>query len=179
MPNDWLPQRSPCPNSPAGNSTNGDDARLCNFACSRGYCPDPCVYSVPINFDGSCSNDRKLIIRAEMAYAYEMAVAARDNLQWGDYYNHFFSTNLKNQADFAANTAETYRRIADSESLAGFIPLIKNTPLLTSRNNSVIRGLLRVWVHCFLRPGQRSLQDQGQGVVGCHERRNPNYVLLR
>ncbi|KAK3937884.1 Mutanase Pc12g07500-like protein 1 [Diplogelasinospora grovesii] len=103
----------PAPNSPAGNSTNGDDAGLCNFACSRGYCPDPCVYSVPINFDGSCSNDRKLIIRAEMAYAYEMAVAARDNLQWGDYYNHFFSTNLKNQADFAANTAETYRRIAD------------------------------------------------------------------
>ncbi|KAF3920067.1 hypothetical protein AA313_de0200233 [Arthrobotrys entomopaga] len=69
--------------------------------------------TVPLNFDASCSNDQKDMIRSEAAFAYNMAVAAQSNLQHGDYYNHFFAQSLRNNAQFALDTAETFRLIAD------------------------------------------------------------------
>lgn len=71
---------------------------------------------MPINFsDNTCSNAWKVILRREMSNAYDMALATRDHLQEGDYFNHFFSQNLRNQASFAGDITETYRRMADSE----------------------------------------------------------------
>lgn len=101
--------------SPGAESKSSDDAGLCDFACSRGYCPQPCIYSVPVNFmDNTCSGEQKVMIRTEMSNAYDMAIAARDHLQEGEYYNHFFSKSLRDQPSFAADIKETYRRIADS-----------------------------------------------------------------
>lgn len=102
---------------PGGASDGEDDAGLCDFACKRGYCPQPCSYSVPINFiDSTCTNEWKLMLRSEMSNAYDMAVAARDHLLEGDYFNHFFSQNLRNEAKFATDITETYARIADSKT---------------------------------------------------------------
>ncbi|KAH6842747.1 mutanase [Chaetomium sp. MPI-CAGE-AT-0009] len=98
---------------PGAESKGPDDAGLCNFACSRGYCPQPCIYAVPVNFDSSCSGEQRIMIRTEMSNAYDMAVAARDHLQDGDYYRDFFSQSLRDQPNFASDTVETYRRIAD------------------------------------------------------------------
>lgn len=62
---------------------------------------------MPINFiDNTCSNEWKGILRNEMSNAYDMAAATRDHLQDGDYFNHFFSQNLRNQPNFASDIKE-------------------------------------------------------------------------
>ncbi|KAF5511096.1 Lipase [Colletotrichum siamense] len=76
---------------------------------------DPPVM-VPVNFatgQGECSDERKTIIRTEMSWAYAMAIEAYSDPQFGDYYNHFFSQSLRDQADFGDKVKERYRRMTD------------------------------------------------------------------
>ncbi|KAL2128447.1 hypothetical protein VTI74DRAFT_9185 [Chaetomium olivicolor] len=80
---------------------------------------------------GLYSNDQKNMIRTEMSNAYDMAVAARDHLREGGYFDHFFSQILRNQLNFAADIQETYRRIADNKiQVMNFCPIFFNDPKL-------------------------------------------------
>jgi hypothetical protein len=74
--------------------------------------------SIPLLFgDSSCSDEKKTALRAEAEFAYDMAIAAQNGLQNGDYYNHFFAQSLRDQAQFAANTMQIFSRIAESKHL--------------------------------------------------------------
>jgi hypothetical protein len=110
----------PAPTDPAGVNTNSqvDDAGLCNFACARGYCPVPCAYEVDVLFeddDFPCTEQQKAMIRAEFAYAYDMAVAARNNVQLGGFYDHFFAASLRDRSGFANTISQRFGRMAQSE----------------------------------------------------------------
>ncbi|OLN96838.1 Mutanase Pc12g07500-like protein 1 [Colletotrichum chlorophyti] len=104
----------PTPSEITGQSASADDAGICNFACSRGYCPTPCISSIPVNFlDDSCTSEMQAKIQGEMSDAYDMALAAKDHLQNGPYYEHFFPKSLRDQPDFAKDIAKSYELIAD------------------------------------------------------------------
>jgi hypothetical protein len=67
---------------------------------------------VQVNFVGTtCSDDQKRTIQEEFNYAYEMALAAKNNPTLGPYYNHFFDEGSRNQADFQQKVTDVYDRM--------------------------------------------------------------------
>ncbi|KAJ5884631.1 mutanase [Penicillium taxi] len=124
---------SPAQTNGTGEAADGVDSSLddlCDFTCSRGYCPSAaCKYTVitttttPVSVIWSteegktCSTAQKSLALTELAYAVDVATATAADLQSGIYYETFFASSVRNEANFASDTAETFTRIA--KMLAG------------------------------------------------------------
>jgi hypothetical protein len=67
---------------------------------------------VQVNFaDATCSNEQKQTIQVEFNYAYEMALAAKNNPTAGPYYDHFFDQGSRSQGDFQQKVTDVFDRM--------------------------------------------------------------------
>lgn len=128
--------------------------------------------SVPVNFasgEGACNEEQKKVIRVEMSWAFAMAEAARDDTEFGDYFNHFFSENLRRQNGFGERVKERYRRIADSKQNINQKPYLVGdylrhvSSLLTHEFpfTSSQRQIIGFSCHGYLQPRVKRLQEKG------------------
>jgi hypothetical protein len=73
--------------------------------------------AVQLNFiDNTCSAERKAVLQEEFNFAQELAIATRDGLQNGPYYDMFFDQNSRNDPAFADRTRAVFDRIQRSKS---------------------------------------------------------------
>jgi hypothetical protein len=56
------------------------------------------------------------MLKSEMGYAYDMAMAASTNPTLGNFYSDFFSLDRRNDPDFMDNLGNRYGRMANSTS---------------------------------------------------------------
>ncbi|KAI0451451.1 SGNH hydrolase-type esterase domain-containing protein [Xylaria acuta] len=85
--------------------------------CDGDDAQDPsahCVTMVPVEFpDDTCKGQRDTIT-AEMSWAYAMAKAAAEEPEKSDYYKHFFSEGLRQDAAFVGKIKTRFEKIAKS-----------------------------------------------------------------
>ncbi|KAH2822136.1 hypothetical protein KXW76_007826, partial [Aspergillus fumigatus] len=76
---------------------------LCDFTCSRGYCPpETCTYKDELAVAH---------INPTLRFAILMAQTAQENLQSWGYYETFFSQGVRNRKDFAQHASLVYKRV--------------------------------------------------------------------
>lgn len=94
-----------------GDDPNMGDPGLPDYTSSNG-CPSGICPQAIVTFpDTTCDATKQATIIQELQYTLDMASETQANLQRGEYYETFFSANLRQDGDFSSNTARVYGNI--------------------------------------------------------------------